>query len=89
MKHIYYILRAIYRWFYCKFKIITAYTYYLEDRKQYHVVEDDGHYKIVSSKSLKHHNRIAKKTHQFKHLTMKDINEMAIYSTPLKKKTEK
>ena len=90
MKWIYhYLIRPIVRWFKLRAKKREAYGYHLEDGKQYHVVEDEGNYTIVSRKSLKHHNKIAKKSNDFKHLTMKDINDMALYSTPLKKKTEK
>ena len=85
----FYLVRPIVRWFKLQAKKREAYGYHLEDGKQYHVVEDEGDYKIVSSKSLKHHNKIAKKTHQFRKLNMMDIHNMAIYSTPLKGKTEK
>ena len=90
MKWIYhYLIRPIVRWFKYQFKKYEAYSYHLEDGKQYHVLEDDGKYTIVSRNSLKHHNKIAKKSTTFKHLTMKEINELALYSTPLKKKTQR
>lgn len=85
----YYLIRPIVRWFKFRAKKREAYGYHLEDGKQYHVLEDDGVYTIVSRNSLKHHNKIAKKSSDFKHLTMKEVNELALYSTPLKKRTQK
>lgn len=89
MRYIYYVFRAMAKYCFLQLKKLEALTYHWEDGKQYHVIEDDPKwYKIVNRESIKHHNKIAKGSNQFKHFTMKEINDMAIYSTPLKGKAQ-
>lgn len=65
-----------------------AMRFHEEDGLQYKVLWQDGKYIIVSRESLKQHNKIAKKSNLYKHQTWFDVEKKALFSTPLKGRTQ-
>lgn len=76
------------KWFRFKLCKWRALSYHREDGKQYHVWDNEGKYIVVSRRSIKDHNKIAKRDSRYKSIDYLTVCREALYSTPLKSRTQ-